>query len=110
MSYGIPGVPMLPPGGPGISSVPMELPKDVVRVGEQALWSTSQLGPAAAALANTTTRLFTTPLGQVGQGFAAALTLSETNLKEGGRIPGRTQLRLLRCGVYFPAGQPSSDE
>lgn len=76
---------MLPPTGPGVSSVPMELPKDVVRVGEQALWSTARL--AAAALVNTTTRLFTTPLGQQGQGFAAGLTLSETNLKEGGRIP-----------------------
>jgi hypothetical protein len=85
MSYGIPGVPLLPPGGPGISSVPMELPKDVVRVGEQSLWSAAQL--AAAALANTTTRLFTTPIGQVGQGFAIAMTLSETNLKEGSRIP-----------------------
>lgn len=85
MSYGIPGVPMLPPHGPGISSVPMELPKDVVRIGEQALWSTAQLG--IGALLNTTTRLFTTPLGQQGQGFGVGLTLSETNLKEGGRIP-----------------------
>ena len=53
-NYGIPGVPLLPPGGPGINAVPMELPKDVVRVGEQSLWSTAQL--AAGALANTTTR------------------------------------------------------
>ena len=72
MSYGIPGVPMLPPHGPGVSSVPMELPKDVVRIGEQALWSTAQLG--IGALLNTTTRLFTTPLGQQGQGFGVGLS------------------------------------
>ena len=83
MSYGIPGVPMLPPGGPGVG-VPLELPRDVVRVGEQALWSTQKL--AAAAQANQTYRLFSTPLGQSGQGFTT-ITISESNIKEGGRIP-----------------------
>lgn len=85
MPYGIPGVPMLPPGGPGVSGVPLELPKNVVRVGEQALWSTTQL--AIGAVASTAARVFSTPIGQQGQGFAAALSLAETNLKEGGRIP-----------------------
>ena len=83
MSYGIPGVPMLPPGGPSVG-VPLELPRDVVRVGEQALWSTQKLD--AVAQANQTYRLFSTPLGQSGQGFTT-LTISETNIKEGGRIP-----------------------
>lgn len=100
-NYGIPGVPLLPPGGPGINAVPMELPKDVVRVGEQSLWSTAQL--AAGALANTTTRLFTTPIGQVGQGFAAALTLSETNLKEGSRIPAGLAYDCFGCAfIWYP--------
>jgi len=103
MSYGIPGVPLLPPGGPGISSVPMELPKDVVRVGEQSLWSSAQL--AAGAIANTTTRLFTTPIGQVGQGFAVALTLSETNLKEGSRIPAGLAYDTFGCAfIWYPVG------
>ena len=83
MSYGIPGVPMLPPGGPGVG-VPLELPKDVVRVGEQALWSTQAITPGSQV--NQTYRLFSTPLGQSGQGFSP-MTISETNIKEGGRIP-----------------------
>jgi len=76
---------MLPPGGPGVSGVPLELPKNVVRVGEQALWSTCQL--AIGGVASTTARVFSTPIGQTGQGYGAALSLAETNLKEGGRIP-----------------------
>ena len=84
MSYGIPGVPMLPPGGPSVG-VPLELPKDVVRVGEQALWST-QLIAAATPQGNQTYRLFSTALGATGQGYTP-MTLAETNIKEGGRIP-----------------------
>jgi hypothetical protein len=76
-------VPLLSAGGP--PPVSFDLPKNVYRFGEQTLWSTQFL--AQGALANGTFRLFTTPLGQVGQGFAAALSISETNLKEGGRIP-----------------------
>lgn len=76
-------VPLLSAGGP--PPVSFDLPKNVYRFGEQTLWSTQFL--ATGALANGTFRLFTTPLGQVGQGFTAALSISETNLKEGGRIP-----------------------
>jgi len=76
-------VPLLSAGGP--PPVSFDLPKNVYRFGEQTLWSTQFL--QTGAIANGTFRLFTTPLGQVGQGFAAALSISETNLKEGGRIP-----------------------
>jgi hypothetical protein len=81
--YGFPGVPLITPGTG--TSVPLELPKDVLRVGEQCIWSTQRI--AAAAVNNQTFRLFTTPLGQQGQGFGAPLSIAETNLKEGGRIP-----------------------
>jgi len=84
MPYGFPGVPLVQPGS--AQAVPLELPKDVLRVGEQAIWSTQRVA-AAAALANQTFRLFTTPLGQQGQGFAQAMSIAETNIKEGGRIP-----------------------
>ena len=67
-------------------SVPFEQPKNLYRYGEQTIWST-QLHTAAAAIANGSFRLFTTPLGQVGQGFSNALSIGETSLKEGGRIP-----------------------
>lgn len=85
MRYGIPALAAY--GPPPAGSVPMQLPKSIVRIGEQAIWSAFRY-PDTTALANTEDRLFTAPRGQVAQGFAAALSLAETNLKEGGRIPG----------------------
>ena len=81
--YGFPGVPMIQPGQ--AQAVPLELPKDVLRVGEQSIWSTTRI--AAGAVAAGQFRFFATPLGQQGQGFPAGLSISETNIKEGGRIP-----------------------
>lgn len=89
--YGVPGIsafsaglPSLAAGGP--PPVSFDLPKNVYRFGEQTLWSTLFIAEAAA-VANGVNRVFTTPLGQQGQGFGAALSIAETNLKEGGRIP-----------------------
>jgi hypothetical protein len=84
--YGVPGIPMIGGGQAGVPPVSFELPKNVFRFGEQTLWSSLFL-PAGAALANGVNRVFTTPLGQQGQGFGQALSIAETNLKEGGRIP-----------------------
>jgi hypothetical protein len=84
--YGVPGIPMIGGGQAGVPPVSFELPKNVFRFGEQTLWS-SQFFAGGSALANGTFRMFTTPLGQQGQGFAAAMSISETNIKEGGRIP-----------------------
>lgn len=86
--YGIPGSAILPPPQAGSPLSPMHVQKNIVRIGEQAFWS-SQRYPDATAVVNTTDRLFTTPRGQVGQGFAAGLSIAETNLKEGGRIPSQ---------------------
>ncbi len=70
-----------------IPNVPFEQPKALFRFGEQTLWST-QFISTTTALSNQVFRLFTTPVGQLGQGFSAGqLTISETNLKEGGRVP-----------------------
>lgn len=77
--------PLVTPGSGPIPGVPQHQPSNLFRFGEITLYSTVQL--VAGAIANTNQRLFTTPLGQTGQGYAAALTVSETNLKEGGRIP-----------------------
>ncbi len=82
--YGVPGIPLISSGGEGMS-FPMDQPKNLFRYGEQTIWSSQFYG--AAAIANNTQRVFTTPLGQVGQGFSNALSIAETNLKEGGRIP-----------------------
>lgn len=92
--YGVPGYALTAPSGADmIPQVPFDQPKNLFRYGEQSLWS-SQRHAAGAALSNGTFRLFTTPLGQVGQGFATGLTIAETSLKEGGRIP---------AGVAFDA-------
>jgi len=86
MPYGAPGAYTMPPI-PHQQYAPMSVPKNVIRVGEQALWSTQQYADAAA-LASTEQRLFVTPRGQTGQGFGVGLSLAETNLREGARIPG----------------------
>ena len=65
--------------------VPFDQPKSLYRYGELTVWSTFRFA-AGAAIANSTNRLFTTPRGQNGQGFAP-LTISETSIKEGGRVP-----------------------
>ena len=54
-----------------VPPVPFEQPKNLFRFGEQVIYST-QLHQAGA-IANSQFRLFTTPQGQVGQGFTNAL-------------------------------------
>ena len=88
MAYGIPGNAVEAAAGRGFPQVPMQLPKSVVRVGQQSLWST-QSYTGASVLANTQDRIFVTPRGQAGQGFGGiGMTIAETNLKESGRVPG----------------------
>ena len=77
--------PLVSPGAGPIPGVPQHQPSNLFRFGEITLYST--VGIAAGAVANTSQRLFATPLGQTGQGFATAMTVTETNLKEAGRIP-----------------------
>ena len=67
-----------------IPSVPFQTPTNLFRFGEQSIWSTALLG---TTIANTQTRIFSTANGQVGQGFSNALSIAETNLKEGGKTP-----------------------
>lgn len=84
--YGMPGMPLSVGGAGQNMGVPMQLPKDVLRTGEQALWSAYRY-TSGFALANTNQRVFSVALGNSGQGFAAPLTIAETNMKEAGRIP-----------------------
>lgn len=99
-SYGMPAYPQLPPPYPGAQSAPMDLPKELRRRGEQAFWST-QSYTDGAAVAGTNERVFTTATGGVGQGFAAALSIAETNMAIGGMIAGG-----LAFDVYAIACQP----
>jgi hypothetical protein len=68
-----------------VPSVPFQTPTNLFRFGEQSIWSTAFFN--AGAVASTQTRIFATANGQVGQGFALALSIAETNLKEGGKTP-----------------------
>jgi hypothetical protein len=80
--------PLVSPGAGPIPGVPQHQPSNLFRFGEITLYSTFTFGAQGVVtpLANTTNRLFATPLGQNGQGFAP-MTVGETNLKEAGRIP-----------------------
>jgi hypothetical protein len=78
--------PLLSPGAGPIPGVPSQQPSNLFRFGEITLWSTHRFN-SGTALANSTNRVFSTQLGQTGQGYVAGLTRTETNLKEGGRIP-----------------------
>ena len=84
--YGVPGVALVQEGMGPIPPVPFQTPQNIFRFGEQTLWSTLFL-TGGSIVANSTNRIFSTPVGQVGQGFTAALSIAETNLKEGGRVP-----------------------
>ena len=85
-NYGVHGVALVQEGGGQVPPVPFQTPQNIFRFGEQTIWSTL-LMPAATVIANGTNRIFSTPVGQVGQGFVASLSIAETNLKEGGRVP-----------------------
>ena len=85
-SYGVPAIANVSPGSGPIPPGSFQQPTNLFRFGEQSIWST-QLYVGGGAVANTTNRIFTTPQGQVGQGFVRALSIGETNLKEGGRVP-----------------------
>lgn len=85
--YGAPGIFAIGGGDSGmLPGVPLEQPKQVFRYGEQSLWS-SAFFAATSAVASTENRLFTTPVGQVGQNYTNSLSLAETNLRNSGQIP-----------------------
>ena len=103
MSYGVPstGIVMSPDAGP-VPPVPLQQPMNLFRFGEQTIWSTLQL--AAVAPASSTNRLFTTPIGQQGQGLTAAASIAETNLKEGGRVPSGVAYDVFGVSCHIQSG------
>jgi hypothetical protein len=103
MNYGSPGIPLVAPPAVGIPPVPFRQPTNLFRYGEQSLWST-QLLASGTAVASSTFRLFATPLGQQGQGFAAALTIAETSLKTGGMIPAGVAFDTFGISCHFSHG------
>lgn len=80
------GAPLVSPDAGPLPGVPLQQPQNLFRFGEISIWS-SQLHTAGTQLQSGTFRLFSTPIGNQGQGFGNALSITETNLKEGGRVP-----------------------
>jgi hypothetical protein len=66
---------------------PMRLPTQLKRSYEGSLWSTYRYTDGQAVAGTNTNLFFSTPLGGQGQGHAAALSISETNIAEASRIP-----------------------
>lgn len=108
MNFGIPGIPMIGPTDAGFA--PMEQPKQVFRYGEACMWSAWNF-PINSPVANSVNRLFSTPISMVGQGWGAALTIAETNIKESNRIPNGQSISCfaVACQVYPGASAPAND-
>lgn len=81
------------------------MPQSVIRYGEQPIWSTYRLA-RGTALSHTQHRLFTVPRGQTGQGFTRAISIAETNLWEGGRLPGGMayDVNTVKIAIYASEG------
>ena len=102
------GNPLVSPDAGPVPGVPMEQPKNLFRFGEQSIWSTQFL-PQATTIASGTYRLFSTPIGGVGQGFTNQLSISETNLKEGGRVPAGVAYDVFGVAAQVMAGNQLVD-
>lgn len=108
--YGAPGQMTTVRQASGVSRpAAMGIQKTLVRVGEQALYSTH------AFEADGTTRwqgqydVFASPVNSTGQGFTGRnLTLSETNLLEAGRIPTGLSFKVYGVGCH-PYGLLKND-
>lgn len=104
MAYGSPGIPMIAPPNVNIPAVPFQMPSQLFRYGEQALWSTQRFNASAGAVsvASSSYRLFSTAIGNSGQGFNP-MSIAETPLKEGGRIPAGVAFDVfgIACHIYF---------
>jgi len=109
-SLGAPGGFLAPNAGqlpPGIGA--QTLPKNVMRIGEQCLWSGYQWHSGDALANGANFDVFTTGLNSLGQGYAARLTIAETNLRESARIPDGYSFVTLGIALhpYYTGGEQS---
>ena len=109
MSYGSPGLYVSGAPQGGIPPVPFQQPTKLFRYGEQSIWSTQFFDASAGALAvaSSSFRLFSTPIGQTGQGFQP-LSIAETSLKEGGRIPSGVSFDVFGISCHIYAGDDAA--
>lgn len=70
---------------------------------DTSLFSTANFAAGAAIAAGVEQPLFTSPVGAIGQGYAAALTAADTNLErgaDGGKFPANLAYVALAGGFY----------
>lgn len=98
--YGAPGTfaPQLPAGS--AQPAAMDLQKILARVGEQCLWSTHGFIANGTNTWSGDHDVFTTALGNAGQGFTRSLDVAETNLREAGRIPNGLSFKVYGVGFH----------
>lgn len=103
--FGAPG--SIVAGGSPTGLAPMSLPKSVVRIGEQGVWSAFQYADTTP-MANRNDLLFAAPLNSTGQGFGRALSIAETNQREASKIPGgyAFTVHALALQAYYEDGYP----
>jgi hypothetical protein len=108
-NYGSPGLYVSGPPQGGIPPVPFQQPTNLFRYGEQSIWSTQFFNGSGGALpvASSSFRLFSTPIGQTGQGFTP-LSIAETSLKEGGRIPAGVSFDVFGISCHIYAGDDAA--
>lgn len=97
--------PFTPPPGP---SAIYEQPKNVFRYGEQSIWSTQFLA-AGQEIAGGSFPLFRTPLSRNGQGALRPLTIAETNIKLGGRVPNGVAYSVYGISAEYYNGDAGTD-
>lgn len=90
-------------------NVPFVQPKSLFRFGEQTIWSSQFLAPGAPGIASTSNRLFSVAQGSQGQGFTNALSIAETNLKEGGKVPAGVAYDVFGVGCQIMHGNQVAD-
>ena len=109
-NYGLPasGIILSPDAGP-VPPVPLQQPQNLFRFGEQTIWSSLNF-QGTDAIASTTSRLFSVPIGSTGQGFTKALSIAETNLKEGGRVPSGVAYDVFGISTEVALGNNTTDD
>lgn len=107
--YGMPGMASMPSGDTaGPPSVAMDQQTSLFRYGEQSIWST-YFWPANAAVAQSVNRTFQTQIGGTGQGFTRGLTIGETNIKQGGRVPNGIAYDVFGISAHIMAASAATD-
>jgi hypothetical protein len=78
----------------------MTIPKNVIRINEQAIWSTFRY-TNGQGIAGTQEQVFQAAIGTIGQGFATALSLAETSMTENGRISNARSFLVDAIGLHL---------